>query len=208
MSPHQQKSERARVREALIDLCSEQGFRNTSLAELLDRAAISQADFERHYVDLEDCFYQFWKEELRRFEVRATQAAEGLTSWRDRLRATAYALYRYLAEDEKLTRVTVSEMRTAGEPVLLLFGQAAQALFELIDEGREELSGSDSVSVATAESVGGGIFNQIYMIVGRGGSFAPEEVIVPQLMYAVVLPYVGPEAAKEELEIPPPPVSG
>jgi AcrR family transcriptional regulator len=192
------------LRQALIDLCFARGFRNFSLEELLERAGISRTEFERRYTDLEDCFYEFWEAELSRFETRAAQAREGLTSWRDRLRVTAYALYRYLAEDEKLTTVTVSEMRTAGERVLVRFGQATQDLFQLIDEGRRELADPSSLTIATAESVGGSVFNQIYLLAARDAPFPPEEEIVPPLLYAVVLPYLGRDAAQEELSIPPP----
>jgi AcrR family transcriptional regulator len=193
------------LREALVDLCFERGFRNCSLEDLLDRAGISRAEFERRYSDFEDCFYDFWEAEVQRFETRAAQAREGLTSWRERVRATAYAMYRYFAEDEKLTTVTISEMRTAGERVLVRFGQASQALFELIDEGRQELADPSSLTIATAETVGGGVFNQIYLLAAREAPFPPEEEIVPPLLYAVVLPYLGAAAAQEELTIPPPP---
>jgi hypothetical protein len=53
--------------------------------------------------------------------------------------------------------------------------------------------------------VGGGIFNRIFATVGQGEPIPPEPKIVPQLMYGAVLPYLGPEVAKEELTIPPPP---
>ncbi|MBA3866585.1 MAG: TetR/AcrR family transcriptional regulator [Solirubrobacterales bacterium] len=207
MPPRPQASERARIRGALVDLSFEQGFRNTSLEQILARAEVERAAFEGHYADLEDLFYEFWDEECGRFEARAERARQGLSDWRDRVRATAYALYRYLAEDERLTKVTVGEMRSAGERTLVRFGQAAGALFELIDEGREEPGAPGSLSVNTAQSLGGGVFNQIYMTMAKGDPMPPEDEIVPQLMYAVVLPYLGPEAAQEELSIPPPPLS-
>jgi hypothetical protein len=48
----------------------------------------------------------------------------------------------------------------------------------------------------------GGIFSQIMIVVSRGEEVRQEAV--PQMMYAVVLPYLGHEAALEELNIPPP----
>jgi AcrR family transcriptional regulator len=144
--------ERDPLWETLIDLCFERGFRNTSLEDLLERAGISRTDFEGRYTDLEDCFYEFWEAELSRFETRAAQAREGLTSWRDRLRVTAYALYRYLAEDEKLTTVTVAEMRTAGERVLVRFGQATQDLFQLIDGLRRRPGGAQHSTAAVRKA--------------------------------------------------------
>jgi AcrR family transcriptional regulator len=198
-------SERERIREAMLDLCFELGYRHIALPMLLERAGLEEADFHGHYADLEQCFYEIYTEELGKFRRRAAQAREGLTSWRDRVRVTAYALYRFVAEDERLRKLSTVEVRSAGERVQLLFGEEIEALLDLIDEGRREPGAPDSLTRATAEQVGGGIFNQLYAAGARPGPMAPEDQIIPQQMYAVVLPYLGVEAAAEELSIPPPP---
>lgn len=78
-----------------------------------------------------------------------------------------------------------------------------QRLFDLIDEGRSERADPDSLSRATAVAIGGGILARIYAAV-EGGTLELGEETVPQLMYAAVLPYLGPEAAQRELDIRPP----
>jgi AcrR family transcriptional regulator len=195
----------AGIRQALVDLCFERGFTALTLEELLARAGVDRAAFERHYADLEDCFFQTYAEELEGFRQRAARARARVSSWRDRVRVTAYALYRYVAADEKIRRFTTAEVRAGGERVQLLFGEEIEALFDLIDEGRREPSAPASLTRATAEQLGGGIFNQLYAVGSHGGPMPPEQEIIPQLMYAVVLPYLGNEVAREELRIPPPP---
>jgi hypothetical protein len=50
-------------------------------------------------------------------------------------------------------------------------------------------------------------FSQLYLSIANGQP--PEESeIGPQAMYSAVLPYLGPELAAEELEIPPPVLAG
>ncbi len=198
--------QRARVHDALIELCFERGFAQVTVEVLCERAGIDRAAFDEEYADLENCFFQVYKGELERYRREATRARAGLAEWRDRVRATAHALYRFLAAGEKVRKFTVVEVRAAGERTQLLIGQEIEALFDLIDEGRQELADPESLTRATAESVGGGIFNQMYAAAGRGGPMPREEDILPQMMYAAVLPYLGPEAALEELSIPPPPV--
>lgn len=195
--------DRARIRQALIDLCFERGFAALELPELLDRADVDAEVFHRHYADLEDCFFAVYSGELERFRRERDAATAGWISWRDRLRATAYALYRFLAVDERIRWLTAVEVRAASERSQLLIGEEVEALFELIDEGRQERpERSEQLSRATAESLGGGIFNQIYLVTGEKGEIAPESEIVPPLMYMAVLPYLGEEAAQEELEMP------
>jgi AcrR family transcriptional regulator len=199
--------QRARIRQALLDLCFERGFTALGLDDLLERAEVDRPAFERHYGDLENCFYLTYAEALEGFRRRAARARARAGSWRERVRVTAYALYRFIADDDKLRRLTTAEVRAGGERVQLLFGEEVEALFDLIDEGRRELADPESLTRATAEQVGGGIFNQIYVAGSRGGSMPPERAIIPELMYSVVLPYLGDEAAREELRTPPPPIS-
>jgi AcrR family transcriptional regulator len=199
--------ERDRIRRALIDLCFERGFPSLALEDLLERADVDLAAFHRHFKDLPDCFYEVYLAELEGFRARALRARADASSWRERVRVTAYALYRFLGSDPKLRKLTTADVRSGGERVQSLVGEEIEALFDLIDEGRREPAAPASLTRATAEQVGGGIFNQLYLVGARRAAMAPEEQIIPQLMYSVVLPYLGVAAASEELEIPPPPVS-
>jgi hypothetical protein len=79
-----------------------------------------------------------------------------------------------------------------------------QEMFDLIDEGRQLLRDPESLSRATAEEVGGGIFSRILLATKDGNDIPPESQIVPELMFFAVLPYVGAAVAREEYEIPPP----
>lgn len=196
---------RPRLHQALIDLCFERGFAQVTVTDLCRRAGIDRAEFDRHYADLDECFFEAYEVEVCRFTrlMAAARACPG--SWRDRLRATAYALLSFLRDDERVTNFVAVEVRAASERAQLLFGQGIEPLFDLIDEGRDEPGASSSLTRSTAEQVGGGIFHQIYGAVGQGQSLAPGSRIVPEMMYAAVLPYLGPAAAAEELRIPPPP---
>ena len=167
-------------RTALIDLCFERGFAAVTVEVLCHRAGLDRAAFEERYADLEDCFFQICRGELERYRRQAAAARAGLGDWRARLRATAYALYRYLDEDERLRRFAVVEVRAAGERPALLIGEEIEELSDLIDEGRAEPTAPPTLTRATAESLGGGIFNQIYLAAGHAGPMPPEEEEVPE----------------------------
>jgi AcrR family transcriptional regulator len=198
-------SNRDPLHRALIDLCFERGFQSVTPPELCERAGVSVEYFESRYEDLEDCFFEAYSAEFARYRRRAVAARQGLGDWRGRLRATAYALLRYLAEDERVTHFTVVEVRRAGERSALLIGEGIQELIDLLDEGRAEPGAPADLTRATAESVAGGLFNQLYLAVAGGAGPSAEGDIVPQAMYTAVLPYLGVQSATEELSIPPPP---
>jgi AcrR family transcriptional regulator len=195
-------------RAALIDLCFERGFADVTIEGLCRRAGLDRTAFIERYADLEDCFFQICRGELERYRARAVAARAGAGEWRARLRATAYALYRYLDEDERRRRFTVVEVRAAGERPALLIGEEMEELFDLIDEGRAEPTAPPTLTRATAESLGGGIFNEIYVVAGHPGPMPSEGEFVPKMMYSAVLPYLGAASAAEELRIPPPPRPG
>jgi AcrR family transcriptional regulator len=191
-------------RDALIDLCYERGFASVTIGDLCRRAGVGPAAFRRRYAGLEDCFFQVCRAELARFRHQARIARLGLGDWRARLRATIYALYRFLDEDDRLRHFALLEARTAGERPALLLGVELEALYDLIDEGRGEPGAPLSLTRTTAESLGGGLFTEIYLAAGHEGPLPPETEFVPAIMYAAVLPYLGAAAAVEELHVPPP----
>lgn len=121
-----------------------------------------------------------------RLATATLATAAGIESWRRRLRGAAYALYR----------------RRGGHPAVPA-EKEFQRLIDLIDEGRDEPGAPVSLTRVTAEALGGAIFHEL-CLAARAGS-PPESELIPTLMYAAVLPYVGAAAAEEELRIPPPP---
>jgi AcrR family transcriptional regulator len=196
--------EASRLREALLDLCVERGYASLQLTDLLERADVERSAFEREYDDLDDCFATVLGEIYAEFFTRAQAAVAGQSGWRDRMRATAYALLRFLRTDERVARLAAVEAQHAGEGAQRLFLETFNRLVDLIDEGSAEATGPDSPSRATALGVGGVVFARIQEAVAEGELGLGEEEI-PELMYAAVFPYLGAEAAEEELRVPPPP---
>jgi AcrR family transcriptional regulator len=196
----EERAERQRLGEALIELCYERGFAALTVAALCRRAGVQRPVFERHFIDLDDCFHQFYRQIRDDFFSRLSAAIEGVAGWRGRLRAAAYFLLDFFAEDPKVTYFGMVEVRRAGEQTQLLFAEVFEAIFDLLDQGREQRPDPQAISRATAESIAGGIFAQLYTAIGQGQPLRPEAV--PQMLHAAVLPYLGPEAAEEELSLP------
>lgn len=200
----QSEEEVQRLREALLDLCTERGYKKLKLKHLLERAGMDEATFQRHYPDLDACFAAVLGEVYDEFFARAQEAVADESGWRDRMRATAYALLRYLRADERVARLAAVEVQYAGKRAQELFQETFNRLVNLIDEGSSEADGPESPGLATAIGVGGVVFARVQEGVAKGELGLGEEE-VPQLMYAAVFPYLGAEAAEEELRIPPPP---
>jgi AcrR family transcriptional regulator len=195
------EARRAQIRDAIIAVVSERGYLDTTLQLVCDRAGIAAAEFERHFADVEDCYCQLIEEERNEVLRRAGVAFAAEACWRDAIRASAYALFGYLMEDVPRARFVFVEVMAAGERAQLIRDQGMELLFALIDQGRYELEDPDAVSWATAAAIGGSIYNQMQLAVERDHLTLD---LVPRLLYNVVFPYLGAEAAKEELLRAPP----
>jgi hypothetical protein len=79
-----------------------------------------------------------------------------------------------------------------------------QRMVEMIDAGRQELDDPDSLGRGVAEGVFGSIYSHLVKDVQAGKGTKAAEDYVPELMYIAVRPYLGHEAAMEELTIPAP----
>jgi AcrR family transcriptional regulator len=125
--------------------------------------------------------------------------------WRTRLRVTTYALYRHLEEDERRRGLLIEQHSAGGWPAGSIAAEL-EVFTDLIDEGRALPTAPPTLTRVTAESLGGAIFSQLYFAAAaRRRPPRSSERLVPNLMYAAVLPYVGAMAAADELGIPPPP---
>jgi AcrR family transcriptional regulator len=201
MSP--QLTERERICEALTSVCCEQGYSAATLALVLERAGLDEGAFHDHFDDLEDCFCHLYKEIRDEFMLRVGAAFLAASGWRNQIRAAAYEMFAFLREDSCRARISFVEVLYAGDRAKLIRDEGMQGLFLLIDQGRQEREDPDSLTPFTAETVGGAVYQRVQASVERNDIEALERS-VPELLYSVVLPYLGPEVAREELSIPAP----
>lgn len=197
--PREATAERELIQRALIALCTERSYAEVELADVLRRAAIDEPAFHCHFTDLEDCFCSFYEEMRDEFMVRVGKAFAGAEGWRNQIRAAAWAIADYILADPGRAKISFVEVWFAGERAKLLREQALQGLFALIDRGRLEREHSP-LSPLTAEFVGSAVHRRLQTVI-EAGDLSALESEVPELMYAVVLPYLGREAAEEELRL-------
>jgi AcrR family transcriptional regulator len=197
-------AERERIREAMLDLVTKQGYAETSVRQVLEHAGVSRADFRRLFAGMEDCFLQVYEETVKHFNQCVFSAFESEEGWRDGLRAAGYAAARWIRDHPRETRYGTLEVMAAGEFAHGHHEATLRRFTEMIDAGRKQLDQPDSVSPMMAEGVIGGIVGILTKNLRRRTRVRSED-LVPDLMYLAVRPYLGHEAAREELSIPPPP---
>jgi AcrR family transcriptional regulator len=197
--------ERRRICEAMIDLVLEEGYEEATVAEVIARAGVDRAGFDRHFKGKDDLYVQLYQEIADAFDKEVIEAFEEHASWRDGLRACAYTAARHIRDRPREIRFGTVRMFVAGDLAQARRDQQLHRMVDLIDRGREELDDPSSMSRGVAEGVIGSIFGLLVKELQGGEGAATAESYVPELMYIAVRPYLGQEVASEELTIPAPP---
>lgn len=190
-------AERSRIVDATIEIAAERGYGETTIEAIVERAELDRSAFERHFRGKYDCFLSAWQdvsEECMETMVRAYESAE---HWPDRLRAVAEQIVDGLRRDPSRACFGV-EVLAAGDAARARRDMTMRVVAGLIDAGRLEMDDPEAVPHTTAEALAGSAYGQIYSRVVRG---TVDELpgLVPQLMSAAVMPYLGLEAAMAEL---------
>jgi AcrR family transcriptional regulator len=189
--------ERERIVEALIEIAAERGYAETTIELILERAGLDRPAFDRHFRGKYDCFLSAWQEMNEGCMREMLEAFNSEESWPDRLRAVACEIINGLRHDPGRASFAV-EVLSAGDAARARRDMTMRVIASLIDAGRNEMDDPEAVPHTTAEALAGSAYGQVYAKVVRGQA---DELpaLVPQLMSAAVMPYLGVEAGLAEL---------
>lgn len=194
---------RERICEAMLDLVTSQGYEETSIEEIVEKAGATQAEFDRLFASKADCAIAVFSKYQVSIDRAIITAYESEKEWPDSLRAAGYAAARWMVENPRAIRFGTIEVLWVSELSQARREEGFLKFVGMVDAGRERAKDPDSIPAFTAEGVIGSVTEMMTKHLQRG-DVDPYE-FVPELMYLAVRPYLGEEAAARELTIPPPP---
>ncbi len=215
--------QRARVLSAMIEVAAVEGYIGAAVAPVVARAGVSRRTFYELFEGREDCFLAAFEWGVSQARQVIVEAYGSRRSWRDRVRHALAALLGLLDAEPELARVCVIEALGAGRLVLEHRARVLDELVAALGGGAPRPRGSSGAPLLTGEGIVGGAFSVIHgALLMRPGtpsgvpqqSGASDSVdarplisLHGQLMALIVLPYLGPSAAGEELTRTAPEVS-
>jgi len=196
--------QRSRLLAATVVVVDELGYGRTSVAHITSRARVSRRTFYDLFANREDCLLGVLDSVLD--SVRGEIARAGLEglSWRERLRGGLLVILSFFDREPALARVCVVQSLRGGQSVLDRREALLRELADTIDEGRIAGSRSRECLPLTAEGLVGAAFAIVYARLSRG-EHEPLTGLLGELMGMIVLPYLGPGAARREQDRPTPP---
>ena len=194
--------QRERLILAMLNAAADLGYLETNVQDVIDRAGVSRPTFYEHFANKEDCFLSAFDTSAARLRKLLESAARrGGDVWRDRVRLTLEALLRFASREPDTARTMVVEARAAS-------ATAVRRRVELMDEfarclesqAQELLPDGGSHTALTASGIVGGVESLLYSRLCKQ-EYGELESLLPSLMYFVVLPYEGHEAAGEAFAV-------
>ena len=192
--------QRERLIAAMLRAAAELGYREANVQEVIERAGVSRPTFYEHFSNKEDCFLTAFDVTAGRLRNRiATAVQKGGDSLRDRLRFGLETLLHFASTEPDAARTLVVEARAASPDAVQRRDELLEHFSACIDtQVRELLPDAPSYSPITAAGIVGGVEALLYSRLCKG-ELDDLDSLLPSMMYFLVLPFEGHEAASEEL---------
>jgi AcrR family transcriptional regulator/DNA-binding MarR family transcriptional regulator len=195
--------QRTRMLAATVEAVEEVGYARLTVAQVIGRARVSRKTFYDLFDDREDCFLAAFDEAVEQLGELVSEAYLAETRWRDGVRSGLLALLRFMDDEPGLARMVIVEALGAGPRVLERRAEILERVKDIVDQGRAGAGARVSRSTeeapdVTAEGVIGAVFAVLHTrLLARGRE--PFSSLLGPLMSMIVLPYLGPRAASQEL---------
>lgn len=216
--------QRSRIVAAMVGECAKRGAGNVTVAHVVASAGVSRRTFYELFEDREDCFVGVFDDGVARAARYVLDGYNPDARWIERLRAALTGLLTFLDVERDMGRLLVASSLGAGTRALERRQRVLTRMMVLVDEGRAESKAGAEPPPLAAEGVVGGVLSVLHSRLlspadpsgentaqgGADAAYAGGALLdlAGPLMGMIVLPYLGPAAARKELARPAPKPSG
>lgn len=195
--PHSRVVEiqRARLLTAAVYVVEERGYARATVAHITHRARISRRTFYELFENREGCMRAILDDALQRIGEELERVGVQALPWRERLRVGLAAILHFLDREPALARVCFAQAQQGEQSGREHLEGMLTRLTELVDEGRSQGPRGRGCAALTSEGLVGAAFTIVHTRLLHGESLSP---LHGELMAMIVLPYLGPAAARQE----------
>lgn len=184
----------------MVRVAAAKGYEATTVGDVIEAAAVSRETFDAMFADRESCFLEAYDAVIDVLVAHVTTAYESTVGqpWADRIAAGLRALVDLLATEHDIARMAMVEVTAVGEDARIRYRAALGRFTYFLEEGRTVSAQGDELPADTARFAIGGATSMIFDEV-RAGRGPELRRLLPDLLFAVLMPYIGPEAAEDEM---------
>jgi AcrR family transcriptional regulator len=191
------ESRRDLILAAMIRAVGKKGYKETSVADVIEEAGTSRTTFYKHFEDKHDCFLAAYDMLVEQVFDEVVANCNGGQTWLERVENGLATIVDLFALDPLLARTAVVEVAAAGADARQRHWNAVARFTEFLEDGREMAGGRElpeNISLMSAGAVSGLIFDEL--LAGRAAQLP---AMLPDLLFAMLVPYIGPRAAAAEM---------
>jgi AcrR family transcriptional regulator len=191
------ESRRQLILGAMIRVVGAKGYRDASISDVIEAADTSRTTFYKYFEGKHDCFLAAYEMLVDQVFEELVDKCDGEQVWMVRMTNGLTTIVERFADDPALARTAVVEIGAAGTDARRLHWQTVTRFTEYLDAGRELADGKElpeNISLMSAGAVSGLIFDEV--LAGRTEQL-PDRL--PDLLFAMLVPYVGPQTAAAEM---------
>lgn len=190
--------QRARIVGAMFDVVAQRGAVSVTVAHVVERSGVSRRTFYESFSDREDCMQAAFERALSLASERVISAYESGKGWREQIRSALVAFLAFCDEQPNVARMLVCESQASGGKVAQRRTDILAELARILEQGRKTGKAED-VSTLVAEGIVGGVLSVIQTRLTNTDR-EPLISLTNELMSMILLPYLGPAAARRELK--------
>jgi AcrR family transcriptional regulator len=193
--------QRSRLLAAAVQTVEELGYSGTTVAHITGRARVSRRTFYELFSNRDECLAAVLEDVVERLEAELAAAGIGKLAWPERVRMGLWTILSFLDREPAIARVCFVQAARGGTPIVERREEIIARLATALGEGRTERGGD--CTPLTAEGLIGAAVRILYSRL-RSDDHEPLTNLLGELMGMIVLPYMGPAAARREQSRPAP----
>jgi AcrR family transcriptional regulator len=182
-----------RILRALAAVVADNGYPDTTVAEVVERAGTSQRTFYEHFKNKEDAIVAALDSGSAHMLATALPAFRRAPDWKHAVHDTIEAMFNWGAEEPEYARMGGVEMYAAGKRALDQREMVTEGMEGLLLPGYELKPDTPPIA---PEAVGGALYSLLYDHVNKKGPETLPE-LVPTLVYVTLAPFLESEDAYE-----------
>lgn len=191
------RSQRDRLLDAAVNVVAEKGYGATTVADLTKEAGVSRTTFYELFEDKEACFIAAYDTAADVLARRISDAFETQEAWPDRVRAGLMVLLESLAVEPQVARLALVDVGSAGPRAQRRYRAALQRMTPFFDEGRDFAPSGRRLPANTSRMAIGAVTGLVADEIEAGRTERLPDLL-PEILFATLVPYVGPVAAARE----------
>jgi AcrR family transcriptional regulator len=189
-----------RAIDALTGLVEDHGYEGTTVPEILAAAGLSEPEFAAVFGGKRACFLAAQQELADRLFEEVHERITRPGRFPERARAALRTLTSQLAARPALTRAATVELLGLGPEGQLRYQASVERYAELVEDARELSEHGSELPESTSLMAVGGVASLVFDEI-LADRVANLESRVPELLFTLLLPFLGAEAAAEEMRV-------